>query len=294
MRRRPEAYHARLIEHQAAAEAAAEAADKAAETGAAEASEPKTIHDIVTVKEPGLAALLHYDRHERRSGLIYLLASGSVFTAEQLAAGDWEDLGDFAEEPFEVADLTDGGVTLRRLGAVRSSGAVRRGRSVRADTHTRSLTVEKMFAFGGNRRVPTLELVVGLENTGQTELAFELAVEWNLNLLGGGHNPAAWYELPDRTRAPHDGSGDLAAASKLAFGNDHEGVKIGATIEPAAHLTWYPVETVSNSEGGFERVYQGSSLLARWPVSLAPGESTTRTIGFRAVQSIDRASEEAH
>ena len=85
----------------------------------------------------------------------------------------------------------------------------------------------------------------------------------------------------------------MESASKLAFGNDHEGVKISATVEPAARLTWYPVETVSNSEGGFERVYQGSSLLARWPVSLAPGESTTRKIGFRAVQSIDHSAEEA-
>lgn len=298
MRRRLEAYHAQLIDHEqaAAGRSPGRPQSESAEEGAAEGEPggaPKTIHEIVSVKEPGLVELLHYDRFERRSGLIHLLASNGAPTGEQLAAGDWEDLGDFAEEPFEVADLTDRSATLRRLGAVRSSGAVRRGRSVRADTHTRSLTVEKMFAFGGSRRVPTLELVVGLENTGQTELAFELAVEWNFNMLGGGHNPAAFYELPDGTHDSHDSAGDLESATRLAFGNDHEGVKVGLTVEPAARLTWYPVETVSNSEAGFERVYQGSSLLARWPVSLAPGESTTRAIRFRAVQSVDRSSEEA-
>jgi len=298
MRRRLEAYHAQLIDHEqaAAGRSPGRPQSESAEEGAAEGEPggaPKTIHEIVSVKEPGLVELLHYDRFERRSGLIHLLASNGAPTGEQLAAGDWEDLGDFAEEPFEVADLTDRSATLRRLGAVRSSGAVRRGRSVRADTHTRSLTVEKMFAFGGSRRVPTLELVVGLENTGQTELAFELAVEWNFNMLGGGHNPAAFYELPDGTHDSHDSAGDLESATRLAFGNDHEGVKVGLTVEPAARLTWYPVETVSNSEAGFERVYQGSSLLARWPVSLTPGESTTRAIRFRAVQSVDRSSEEA-
>ncbi len=291
MRRRHEAYHEQLIDHEKAA--GGRSPGRPETEVADEGGAPKTIHEIVSVKEPGLVELLHYDRYERRSGQVYLLASGSAVTGEQLAAGDWEDLGDFAEEPYEVADLADGAVTLRRLGEVRSSGAVRRGKSVRADTHTRSLTVEKMFAFGGNRRVPTLELVVGLENTGQTELAFELAIEWNVNLLGGGHNPSAFYELPGGVREPHDGSGDLETASKLAFGNDHEGVKISAAVEPSARLTWYPVETVSNSEAGFERVYQGSSLLARWPISLAPGETATRTIRFRAVQSIDHASEEA-
>ena len=63
--------------------------------------------------------------------------------------------------------------------------------------------------------------------------------------------------------------------------------------EPAARLTWFPVETVSNSEGGFERVYQGSSLLFRWPVSLAPGEHATFTVSFVAAQTIDHSAVEA-
>ena len=77
------------------------------------------------------------------------------------------------------------------------------------------------------------------------------------------------------------------------FGNDYEGVRIEAAIEPAARLTWYPVETVSNSEGGFERVYQGSSLLFRWPVALAPGEHATLTVSFVATHSRDHSDEEA-
>jgi alpha-amylase len=35
---------------------------------------------------------------------------------------------------------------------------------------------------------------------------------------------------------------------------------------------WYmPVETVSQSEDGFERTYQGSALLASWLLTLNPG-----------------------
>ena len=62
--------------------------------------------------------------------------------------------------------------------------------------------------------------------------------------------------------------------------------------QPAARLTWYPVETVSNSEGGFERVYQGSSLLFRWPVTLAPGEARAFTVHFVVAQTIDHAMAE--
>jgi hypothetical protein len=33
------------------------------------------------------------------------------------------------------------------------------------------------------------------------------------------------------------------------------------------------VETVSLSEAGFERIYQGSALLFAWPVRLQPGQT---------------------
>ena len=58
-------------------------------------------------------------------------------------------------------------------------------------------------------------------------------------------------------------------------------------------MAWYPVDTISNSEGGFERVYQGSSMLFRWPVSVAPAESRAFTIRFGVSQSIDLAATEA-
>ena len=38
-------------------------------------------------------------------------------------------------------------------------------------------------------------------------------------------------------------------------------------------LWWAPVETISNSEAGFERVYQGAGLLLSWPLALAAGAS---------------------
>ncbi|MGA9593576.1 MAG: alpha-amylase/4-alpha-glucanotransferase domain-containing protein, partial [Candidatus Acidiferrales bacterium] len=41
---------------------------------------------------------------------------------------------------------------------------------------------------------------------------------------------------------------------------------------PDAKEFWLaPIETVSESEDGFERIYQGSQILAVWPVELASG-----------------------
>jgi len=248
---------------------------------AAAADAPKTIHDIVNVKEPGLATFLHYDRHERRSGLVHLLPADGSTTLEQLVAATYEELGDFVEGAYELGTLASDRVSARRLG------------SLLVDGSPSPLAVEKTFRFGGSRLKPSLELATTVENPGDATAAFELAVEWNVNLLGGGHNPAAYYETDDATRTPHDVAGELPAASRLAFGNDYEGVRIEAAVEPAARMTWYPVETVSNSEGGFERAYQGSSLLFRWPVVVAPGEHATFTVSFAVAQTIDHSAEEA-
>ena len=71
LRRRPEAYHETLRAHDAAVASARGRAG--AGGGTATGDKPMSIHDIVMVKEEGLAARLFYDDHERRSGLVRFL-----------------------------------------------------------------------------------------------------------------------------------------------------------------------------------------------------------------------------
>jgi alpha-amylase len=109
-------------------------------------------------------------------------------------------------------------------------------------------------------------------------------------MLGGGGNPAAWWDLGGE-RVGHDTSGSAAGVSTIAQGNDDIGVAVTTTTESAD--AWFaPIETVSNSEDGFERVYQGSGLLLSWPVHLAPGDRWTRTIEHAVATTRDRATEE--
>jgi hypothetical protein len=286
LRRRPEVYHQLLSNEATAAVNAAEGTD--GDTA------PKTIHDIVASKEAGLAAYLHYDRCDRRSGLVHLLPANLATETAAFVRSDYQELGDFAEAVFETVALDDHRFVARRAGLLRAGDG------------GRQLVVEKTYRFGGDRMNPTLILDTAVENPSDSPLAFELAVEWNANMLGGGHNPDAYYEIAETSqtgqtqegpggrieRTPHDTPGELPLASVIVFGNDYEGVRVEAHAEPAARLAWYPVETVSNSEAGFERVYQGSSLLFRWPVALAAGERRTFTVRFDVAQTIDRAATE--
>jgi hypothetical protein len=78
----------------------------------------------------------------------------------------------------------------------------------------------------------------------------------------------------------------------VAFGNRDLGLHMTADLSRPARVTWYPIETVSKSEGGFERVYQASSLHLRWPVALAAGGVQRMGVTLRAEQSRDLGAEE--
>jgi alpha-amylase len=235
----------------------------------------------VQAREAGLERSLTYDRHERRSALVHLLepAVAAALGPAELSAERFEEAGAFAEAPFEIVDVGGSHLVVSHVGSVRST----------------PVTIVKRFELGGTRLEPFLDVAVEVRaETAGGEPAGEVALdlEWSLDLLGGGGNPHAWYRRAGSDeRSPHDGEGDVPDASGLAFGNDHLGVRVDATLEPPARVTWHPVDTVSNSEAGFERIYQGSALHLRWTVTLG-GTPERRRVRFAVTQARDLAEDD--
>jgi hypothetical protein len=279
LRRRPEAYHETLVEHErklaeAAAHAAASVESASGEDGGDSAA---SIHDRVSTKESGLAGRLHYDGYERRGGLVHVLPPAT--TPARFATADADELGDLLDGPYALVELADDHVTLVRDG------------HVRAGADAVPVRVTKTVAVDGDRTDPCLTETVAIEHRGATGIDALLAVEWPMTMLGGGGNPAAFYEV-DGVRSAHDGSGSAAGVSVVRSGNTYLGIEVASHVEPPAAAWWSPVETVSNSEGGFERVYQGSALVFAWPLHLAPGATRTFRIRHEVAVSRDRAAEE--
>jgi alpha-amylase len=254
MRRRPEAYHEILRAHEAAADG-----DHAPET--TEGGAPASIHDIVMVKQEGLLEHLRYDAYERRSGLLRILAAGTApEDALSGAAG-------------ELADLRDGAWTLERLDAT----SVTAGRTGIVRTADGAIPVEahRTWTIGGGRLDPavSLELSIAHGGAGGDPAIDGLAtVEWSTMLLGGGHNPSAWLEI-GAERTAHDTTRTAADVTALAAGNDFLGIAIETRTDRPVDAWIGPIETVSNSEAGFELVYQGSTALLVSPLRIGPGET---------------------
>ena len=251
LRRRPEAYHEKLRAHEASAA-------KGAKTGGGAAS----IHDVVKTKEAGLASRLLYDGYERRSGLVRALSADA--TATGWRAGGGPDLGDPAA-PATVYELGEEHLVTEATTTIAGQPMV----------------IERQIQLGGGRLDPTLTLDVAITNRGDAAIDARLGVEWVTMLLGGGGNPSAWWDVAG-ARTGHDSSGTASAIGTLSQGNDWLGVAIETNVAPAADAWWAPIETVSNSEDGFERAYQGSALLLSNVVRLEPGGRWRIRIAHRA------------
>jgi alpha-amylase len=258
MRRRPEAYHETLRQHELAKAGGVRHEDAAAPDR--DGSAPASIHDIVRVKQEGLLDHLRYDAYERRSGLLRIFAPGT--SPEDALAGTAEELGDLRDGRWALAGIDDRRLVAKRDGTIRTSG----GPVPIAATRT--------ITIGGDRLDPTLELSLEIVHRGGPDTARIDAlatIEWSTMLLGGGHNPAAWIEL-DGERTAHDLTRRSVDTTRFAVGNDQLGIVVETTTDQPVDAWIGPIETVSNSEAGFELVYQGSSTLFVRPLHLAPGE----------------------
>jgi 4-alpha-glucanotransferase len=251
--RRREAYHSKLL---------ALAQQKTGADGVA------SIHDMVHTKEPGLENKLFYDRDRRASLVERFLPPGT--RVEDLLSGRYQELGDFRSLPFAFSILTPskkGGllkVKLSREGQVNGSPL--------------KLLKDLSFAPGDF----SLETSYLLENTGVHPLEFLFMSEWNLTLLAGDAPDRRYFisgrNLPD----PRLNSvGQEAGVGEAGMRDEWLGLEVQFKTSAPADFWRYPVETISQSEGGFERVYQGSCLLLGWPVSLAPHETYRAKIDIR-------------
>ncbi len=240
--RRPEGYHQELLQ--------------ASTNGGPQADRVETIHAAIRVKEE-LPRSLIYDPNPRYSLLDHLYQPGITF--EGLLTGQAPEIMDLAARSYDynVASTREGFSLHFRL---------------EAQAAEQALLVEKAVSVERDRS--GLEVSWELANTGNSAIEGVWGSEWNINLLGGGHNHSAYYAVPGgRLEDWHlDSQGELGEIDGVTVGNRWLKIEIQLQPEPRARLWRFPVQSVSNSEAGVELTYQASCLLFLFPLSLQPGQ----------------------
>ena len=259
--RKPEAYHQELA---AAVTDVKDAEDK---------GKLISIHEAIRVKDADIVDWLIYDDLPR-SSLVDRFLDKQV-TLVDYYRNSFTDAGDFAGHPYEFAvNSTDGtlDVLLKRQGTVHighSTAELALGKTVTLNQSAGSLHIG--YRFINESDVPVETIFAG---------------EWNINLLGGGHNPGAYYRVEGRDIGDlHlDSRGEIMEAAELVMGNSHLGIELALRLDRPLTLWRFPVECVSNSEGGVEKVYQCSCVVILLPLMLAPGQEVSFNYSWQVVK----------
>jgi alpha-amylase len=243
MMRRPEAYHDRL---------------RALSSGPA--PEVASIHERTRAKEEGLERRLRYDRWLRHSFRLLLFAPHK--TLEDYDALRLEEHAAFAGGAYRVEEA-DGGRVVTTVEAAVGSGTLR---------------VRKRFEFEPAGAGFEVRCALELLLLGAASAEFEAGLEIVLNFLAP--------DEPDRVFETADGShrlawSGIASGPSLRVVDGWQNVAVAIEAPEARHYWIAPIETVSESEDGFERVYQGSQIMPVWTAHLLPGTAWTAEVVLR-------------
>jgi alpha-amylase len=229
--RRPEAYHQKVL------------AGANANTGA-----PASIHDRVVFKQAGLDQRLQYDNHARKSLLDHFYDDNA--SLEDVASGKAMERGDFLSGVYEAR--------LRRSQERVQLQLSREGNAWRCPFKiTKTLVVE-----AGQPGFEVTYLFEGLPH----DRAFHFGVEFNFAGLPAGADDRYFHDA-SRQRLGQLGSKlDLYDVNDLGMVDEYLGIDVKLHASRPSRIWTFPIETVSQSEGGFELVHQSVVVEPHWIV----------------------------
>jgi alpha-amylase len=230
--RRPEAYHQAIV--------------AAAQGPGGEYHGPASVTNRVVFKQEGLDRLLVYDRSPRKALVDHFYPAD--VTLEDLRTCRDIERGDFAA-----------GAYLSKLSRSASRVTLTMERPGWADGH--GLHVRKTIALDAGSGVLDIQYVLeGLPR----HAALHFAVEINLAGLAG-HAPDRYYtDRAGNRLGMLDTRLEVPETDGLNLSDEWLGMSAGLSWSRPAGLWCFPIETVSQSEGGFEGVYQSSAVIPHW------------------------------
>lgn len=197
-------------------------------------NETQTIHESFSAKESDLQNYLVYDKHRRVSLVDHFFEAG--ISLDNVAKSEYEERGDFIGFPYSMKKITsekNPGLKLSRKGVVAGN----------------EVNLEKTILFGES------DLRVDYELNGRYNGIF--APEFTLCLLGSPDVSihAGGRLLKVKEKGIHNNIKDFSVVAEFLD------LKIGFCFDDEIDLWHYPIETISLSEQGIERIYQGTAFL---------------------------------
>lgn len=220
----------------------------------------QSIHEQTRTKEAGLERFLHYDRWPQNAFRLRLFGRDR----------NYEDCATVRLE--ENAGLAGGRYRPTDVSATKATFVAE---------ESNDWPAEKIFSFSTLPQGFEIICDVILQRTAPGAASMFVGIEVVINFLA----PSA----PDRYFETHGQRyplrwGASTPASELRMVDEWQGVSLTLGAPNAQDFWVTPIESVSESEEGFERIYQGSQIMAVWPIELAPGAKWAGRLGLKVEQ----------
>lgn len=236
--------------------------------GDAESTKAASIHDLILAKQPGLVEMLKYDSYLRES-LVDHISTVALTPALMLSGNPPSD------PEFRTGKYTLDSTPMKPRKRPGARGAAERGVGV---------SLQKTSAVNGaNLRV---KKVVSLETKGQFDVEYTLewvdgadfkgffGVEMNYTFLAGNAHDRFLFHDRNENAGKLATAEDFGAVNFIGMKDLWLNAMVLLKTSAPAQAVVSPVQTVSQSEGGFEAVYQSTSIVLQWPVELSASKRT--------------------
>ncbi|UCG77747.1 MAG: DUF1926 domain-containing protein [Nitrospirota bacterium] len=198
-----------------------------------------TIHERLEIKDKTVIESLYFDDHRRLSFVEHLLSDRTKL--DDLIRSEQDKVHDLANSIYDLRIVPDQGVAAVTSGDVGGS----------------KFTVRKEFNFRKQG------LFVDYQFSGPDKYLF--AIEVNLTLKG---SPFSKLMTGKKGKFVKD-RGEIIGVSDMHIVDNNADIMVNFTFDRKIDIWHYPVDTVSLSEEGAEKVFQGVCIL------IFPGNDTT-------------------
>lgn len=218
--------------------------------------EAHSIHEPFQPKERGLAGLLYTDPCRRASLRDRFFPEET--TVDTIYRNEAEELAAASQAQYDVVPAKNGLIMETRAPLKSPTDACLHVRKT-LEVHSDESRIEIAYDIG---------------NESSASFRGVFCPEIVVNFLTGDA-PDRYYHSEDR-----DLQGMVLGARQtetalhhLALRDEWQDLETGFRMEEAVDFHLFPLETISQSECGQERVHQGCVVLPAWPLHLAPGAS---------------------
>lgn len=242
---------------------------------------PSTIDSGIKTKEDGLDNYLIYDSYQRLSFIDHFLPKEA--SVDTFKTCSYKEIGDFIEKPYEVFTSSKDDkavVTLSKKGHISEFG------------QNYPVEIEKTFFTPEEGR--GFQVQYWIVNNSDADLELNYGCEMNFAFISS--DPAINYmeteeiidldEVPTRTvtHIPLTEAGVLKDRETLTLTDGLRGCQVTLTFGQKADVWYFPIETVSMSEDGFEKVYQSTVIMPVWNITIESGDNWDNTMEVQILE----------